>query len=255
MPDQLAHYLFARRVWAALGKDMQRRIDPSSMAFRAGSFGPDPLFNDLSAARRSQGFQLHRKSGAVAMERFREAVRNNLPSAVDYAAGFFTHYALDRLCHPYLKALDKQGKLRHIPLEVAYDRALKARGEAETHDLPRSIVLSYDACRTAVLPYEGVDVASFYRDVRAYWKLRLLLLEGGGKLSLLGNRLGPNWRGVLACDAPGEAMQAGIDRLDQLLSEAVQPAAEQLETCFEAIDRGAKLDQWLDADFSGFCPS
>lgn len=252
MPDQLAHYLFARRVWAALGKDMQRRIDPSSMAFRTGSFGPDPLFNDLSAARRSQGFQLHRRSGAAAMESFRQAVQTDLPAAADYAAGFFTHYALDRLCHPYLKALDKQGRLRHIPLEMAYDRALRARGEAETRGLPRSIVLSYEACRTAILPYEGVDAAAFYRDVRAYWKLRIMLLEGGGRLSLLGNRLGSGWRGVLACDAPSPEVQAGIDRLDQLLNEAVQPAAAQLEACFLAFDRGGALDKWLDADFSGF---
>lgn len=252
MPDQLAHYLFARRVWAALGKDMQNRIDPTSMAFRAGSFGPDPLFNDLSAARRSQGFQLHKRSGAAAMERFRQAVRNNQPSAADYAAGFFSHYALDRLCHPYLKSLDKQGKLRHIPLEIAYDRALKARGEAETRDLPRSIVLSYDACRVAILPYEGVDIAAFYRDVRAYWKLRILLLEGGGRLGLLGNRLGAGWRGVLACDAPSQDVQAGIDQLDQLLLASVQPAAAQLEACFSAFDGGSALDSWLDADFSGF---
>lgn len=250
MPDQLAHFIFARRVWAALGKDMQNRIDPSSMAFRAGSFGPDPLFNDLSAARRSQGFQLHKRSGAAAMERFRPAVQANQPSAADYAAGFFTHYALDRLCHPYLKALDKQGKLRHIPLEAAYDRALKARGEAQP--LPRSIVLSYEACRVAILPYEGVDVTAFYRDVRTYWKLRLLLLEGGGKLSLLGNRLGAGWRGVLACDAPSQEVQAGIAQLDQLLLASVQPAAAQLEACFKAFDRGLALDSWLDADFSGF---
>lgn len=252
MPDQLAHYLFARRVWAALGKDMQHRIDPSSMAFRAGSFGPDPLFNDLSAARRSQGFRLHKGSGAAAMERFRLPVQKGMPSAADYAAGFFTHYALDRLCHPYLKSLDRQGKLRHIPLEIAYDRALKARGEPEARDLPRSIVLSYDACRTAVLPYEGVDINAFYRDVRAYWRLRMLLLEGGGRLSLLGNRLGSGWRGVLACDAPSNEMQAGIAHLDRLLTEAVQPAAAQLEACFHAFDGGQALDSWLDADFSGF---
>ena len=68
MPDQLAHYLFARRVWAAC-VELRRRIDPASPAFRVGSFGPDPLFNDLSGARRAQGFGAHRRPGREALEK------------------------------------------------------------------------------------------------------------------------------------------------------------------------------------------
>lgn len=241
MPDQLAHYLFARRVWATLGADMQGRIDPDSMAFRAGSFGPDPLFNDVSAARRGQGFAVHRRSGRAAMERFRRAVGEDRPCAADYAAGFFTHYALDRQCHPYLKALDKRGEVRHIPLEAAYDRALYCRGIRE---LPQRIVLSYEACQAAVLPYDGVDPAAFERDVRAYWKLRRMLLEGGGKLARLG--------GIFGCDDGSAAVRAGVERLDALLAAAVVPAAQQLERCFLAFDRNLPMDAWLDADFSGF---
>ena len=66
MPDQLAHFLFARRVWSLLG-DLRTRINPASAAFRAGSFGPDPLFNDLSTHRRGQGLAVHRRSGRDAL--------------------------------------------------------------------------------------------------------------------------------------------------------------------------------------------
>ena len=56
MPDTLAHLLYARRVLAAAQPLLRARISPDSPAFRAGTFGPDPLFNDPSPERRAEGF-------------------------------------------------------------------------------------------------------------------------------------------------------------------------------------------------------
>lgn len=55
MPDQIAHYLFARRVLAAAPSGVRARVCADSNAFRAGTFGPDPLFNDPSPRRRGLG--------------------------------------------------------------------------------------------------------------------------------------------------------------------------------------------------------
>ena len=78
MPDQLAHYLFGKRVVAAADRSLRRRVDPDSTAFRLGTFGPDPLFTDLSASHRAEGFGLHRQPGFVALERMRAGVRLSL---------------------------------------------------------------------------------------------------------------------------------------------------------------------------------
>lgn len=248
MPDQLAHYLFARRVWAASG-ELKRRIDPASIAFRAGSFGPDPLFNDLSSARRGQGFGAHRSPGRRSLEKLRRPVKEKWPAAADYAAGFFLHYALDRLCHPSLKAMDARGEARHVPTEAAYDRVLWLR---ENRRMPRHILVGSDACRVAVQLYDGVTPEQFRRDVQAYWKLRRLLLMGGGTLlSKLPDKLNPAWQGIIPHGTPSEATLKGIAMLDELMDSSVEISAYQLESFFRAIDRELPLDGWTDADFAG----
>lgn len=248
MPDQLAHYLFARRVWSACG-ELRRRIDPASTAFRAGSFGPDPLFNDLSSARRMQGFRAHRRPGREALERLRVPVRENWPGAADYAAGFFLHYALDRLCHPALKEMEARGEARHVPTETAYDRALYLR---DCGSLPRRILLDDAACRVAVQVYEGITEDQFRRDLQAYWRLRRMLLLGGGTmLARLPDKLNPAWEGIIPHGIPSAGTIRGIAMLDALLEESVEPAARQLCLYFAAIDADKPLDHWTDADFSG----
>ncbi|MBQ8507006.1 MAG: zinc dependent phospholipase C family protein [Clostridia bacterium] len=248
MPDQLAHYLFARRVWAAAG-ELKPRIDPASPAFRAGSFGPDPLFNDFSSERRSQGFGMHRRPGREALEKLREPLKQNLPGAADYAAGFFTHYALDRLCHPDLKAMDARGEAKHVPTETAYDRALYLRGGCR---LPRHIILSESACRIAAGMYEGVSARQFRLDLAAYWKLRRMLILGGGtKIADIADRLNPAWKGIVPSGTPSEGTLRGIKMLDGLLDAGVPIAAVQLERFFHAVENDLPLDGWTDFNFAG----
>ena len=247
MPDHLAHYIFARRVIFA-AKAVLPRVNPASPAFRAGSFGPDPLFNDFSAARRSQGFGMHRRPGREALERLREPLRQNLPDAADYAAGFFTHYALDRLCHPPLKEMDRKGEARHVPTEAAFDRALYARIRPR---LPLRIMLPEAGCRIAAGMYEGVSAPQFQADLNAYWKMRRMLLGGGRALDKISASLSPAWREVLPGGSPSPGTLRGIEMLDDLLNASVPETAAQLEKFFRAVDQDLSFDDWTNADFSG----
>lgn len=249
MPDQLAHYLFARRALAISSPELRRRIDPDSVAFRLGTFGPDPLFTDPHSRRRAEGFCLHRHPGFVALERMRDAVRCGMSSAADYAAGFFTHYALDRICHPDLKAMDARGEARHLPLEAAYDRALYLRGDA---NLPRRIFPSEADCRAAVQMYHTLTPHQYRTDVRVYWAMRrALVLQSGHFLASLPGKLSAAWDGIIPYAEPSEGIRRGIDMLDQKLHEGAPIAAEQLQRYFEAIDAGGPLDPWVSPDFAG----
>lgn len=248
MPDQLAHYLFAVKVWAVC-PELKGRVDPASAAFRLGSFGPDPLFNDLSAARRVQGFQAHRHPGREALEKLRRPVQANMPAAADYAAGFFLHYALDRLCHPALKEMDARNEAKHVPTETAYDRALYLRGSV---CMPRRFDAGIEACSVAAQVYEGVSAENFRRAARAYWRLRRMLIFGGGTmLAKLPDKLNPAWEGIIPHGVPSAGTIRGIAMLDGLMEDSVSVAAEQLTRYFSAIDAGLPLDSWTDADFSG----
>ena len=249
MPDQLAHFLFAGRVYEKLSPALKARIDASSAAFRAGTFGPDPLFNDTNARRRAEGFQMHRLSCAALMERMRPAIRRGMPGAEDYAAGFFCHYALDRICHPELIARHNAGHERHVAMETAYDRHLYLRG---ARNLPRRIILSPSECRAACEMYKTQTPESFRRNVNAYWRLRRMLLAAGGTpLSEAAGRIKPEWKGIIPSKNPSEGIKSAISMLDERLESSVDIAAAQLEKLFCAFDSGKPFDPWLSYNFKG----
>lgn len=250
MPDQLAHILFARRVLAAADHPLLERIQPASPAFRAGTFGPDPLFNDPSPRHRAEGFEIHRRPGRLALERMRAPVRERMPWAADYAAGFFCHYALDRLCHPDIKAMAASGEVQHVALETAYDRTLYLRGN---RDVPRRIILSKSALSAAVRMYERSGEKRFRMDMDVYWQIRRLLIYGGGTpLAAVPGKFKAKLDGLIPYARPTPAILRGIDMLDDLMEQSIAPAARQLSLYFEAIENNTPLDAWTDKDFSGF---
>ena len=249
MPDTLAHLLYARRVLEAAAPQLRARVCADSPAFRAGTFGPDPLFNDPNPRRRAEGFEMHRRAGREAMERMRAPVQGRMPWAADYAAGFFCHYALDRLCHPELKAMDARGEAKHAAVETALDRALYLQGAV---DAPRRIELSDSALRAAAEMYARVSPRQFRTDVNAYWRIRRFLLRGGGtKLAPIAGRVKPAWDGIIPYSEPDPGIRRGMDMLLGRMEGTVELAAEQLTRLFAAYDAGAPLDPWLDANFAG----
>lgn len=250
MPDQLAHFLFARRVLAAAPKHLVQNIRIDSAAFRAGTFGPDPLFNDPSPRRRAEGFELHRQPGRVSLERMRQPVKEKIPWAADYAAGFFCHYALDRICHPDIKAMAARGEARHLAIEIAYERQLWQRGE---RNMPRRIPLGQSAALAAAQMYRRITPGRYKLDLEAYWQLRRFLMRSGGThLAPLLGKVRPEWDGFIAYDLPSPQIRQGIEMLDGLMEDGVAPAAEQLGLYLEAIEKNEPLHPWTDADFSGF---
>lgn len=250
MPDHIAHYLFAKNVLAAANENVRSRVSAESAAFRAGAFGPDPLFNDPSPRRRAEGFELHRSPGRKALERMRVPVQRKMPWAADYAAGFFCHYALDRLCHPHIKALAAEGEIGHVPLEAAYDRQLYLRGH---RDIPRRMALSRSALQAAAQMYEGVGPGRYAADLAIFWKIRRLMLLGGGtRLASIPGKFSARLDGLIPYAETTPAMQRGLEMMDALMAQSIAPAVRQLNACFEAFDRNLPLDSWTDADFSGF---
>ena len=250
MPDQLAHILFARRVIAAADENIRARVNDHSPALRIGTFGPDPLFNDPSPRRRAEGVEMHRRSGREALERMRQPVRERMPWAADYAAGFFCHYALDRLCHPDIKRMAAAGEIRHVALETAYDRRLRQRGE---NDLPLRIPLFPAVLRAAACMYQRSGAAALRADIEIFWQIRRVLALGSGTaLAHVPGKFVDKLDGVIPYRENTPAIERGMNLLDELISGGVEEAAHQLNLYFRAIDENAPLDPWTDADFSGF---
>lgn len=250
MPDQFAHYTFARRVLDAADASLRRRICADAPAFRAGTFGPDPLFNDPSPHRRAEGFELHRRPGREALERMRRPVKERMPWAAEYAAGFFCHYALDRLCHPDILDMARRGVARHVPIEGAYDRYLILRENAR---LPRRIPLSVSALEAAACMYKRVGPGRLRADIEVFWQIRRFVVFGGGTpLAALPGKINGDWDGLIPYKTPEPALTECFACLDEQLENSVQPVARQLELYFKAIDEDLPLNDWMNANFSGF---
>ena len=249
MPDQLAHIRFARRVLEAADAPLRARVCVDSMAFRCGTFGPDPLFNDPLPSGRAEGIGLHHQPGRVALERMREPVRSRMPWAADYAAGFFCHYALDRLCHPMLKDMAARGEARHLAVETAYDRLLFQR---RRDDMPAWIHLSPTALRAASAMYEGISPNRFRADLEGYWLSKYITLHRSFSfLAPIPKLITPAADGLIPYAKPSPGVVRGMERLEACIEESIAPAAEQLNRYFAAIDGDLPLDPWTDADFAG----
>ena len=246
MPDQLAHMIFARE--AALRAGLSARLDLTSAAFCAGTFGPDPLFNDVSANIRAFGLGMHKRPAREAMERMREPILGGMPMAAEYAAGFFCHYALDRICHPTLIEMARRGEAKHIAVETAFDRLLYQQGAGH---LRRRLMLGRAGLLAAVQMYPGVSPRRFQADVNIYLRLRRAMVLGGTPLATVAGLVAPKYRGVVPFSHPDAGTRAGMQRLEALMRENIDLAAEQLARFFSAVDGGAPFDAWLNADFSG----
>lgn len=252
MPDQYAHYIFARRVYDALDPAFRARINPESMAFRVGSFGPDPLFNEINAQRRGEGFAMHHHSGAEAMNRMRAAIKRRMPYAAEYAAGFFCHYALDRLCHPNILMRVNRGDANHVAIETAYDRELMARDAAV---VPRRLFLTNAMCAAAAEMYHTAGPEDFRRAVMNFWRIRRMLYFGSGTpIADIAGALHPQLNGLIPRRDPNTELRAAFAALDRIMADGVAVAAQQLMNYFIAVDNDQALDPWLNPDFLGKVP-
>lgn len=250
MPDQLAHYIFARKVLEASEADLRKRICGDAPAFRAGTFGPDPLFNDPSAFRRAEGFELHKRPGRESLERMRCPLEKRMPWAAEYAAGFFCHYALDRLCHPDILDMARRGVARHVAIESAYDRELMLRMGIR---MSRRIPLSTSALKTAACMYRRVGPGRLGADIEAFWQIRRFVIFGGGTpLASVPGKFNARLDGLIPYREPSTELKECFVRLDELMEESVEPVARQMKLYFEAVDTHLPLNDWLNADFSGF---
>jgi hypothetical protein len=103
MPDAAVHASFGRDVFSSLSPEIQSVIHPDPWTF--GLFGPDLWFLYKPWRRREgRGRQMHTtRPGAfltALLERAKVSPRRE--ELFSWLAGFFCHYALDSITHPYI---------------------------------------------------------------------------------------------------------------------------------------------------------
>ncbi|WP_178668893.1 zinc dependent phospholipase C family protein [uncultured Eubacterium sp.] len=119
MPAYSSHFLFANIMLNDIRQAVDFELDEPAVYI--GTQGPD-IFYDHRAlpwmygkSLRAVGSALHRSVPSALLDALRDYVEQNQNNdiAKSYAVGFILHYSLDRICHPYVYAMQKQITDKH----------------------------------------------------------------------------------------------------------------------------------------------
>lgn len=144
MPAFSAHFLFAKEMMDELQKEADFPIDKNAVFI--GSQGPDIFFFHRALpwqkgkTLRKAGSAMHRAKCGDIIDCFKEYCERseNKSIAKSYVYGFLLHYALDRVCHPYVyfiqeRIIKKFPKMNqnsvHNMIELSLDSVLLNKKE------------------------------------------------------------------------------------------------------------------------------
>lgn len=103
MPDVVVHASFGKEVLSSLPEEIRSVVVPGP--YRFAQFGPDIWFMHRPWRRREgRGRRMHTtRTGAFLTGLLRRTVRSSCRAEMfSYLSGFFCHYALDSVTHPYI---------------------------------------------------------------------------------------------------------------------------------------------------------
>lgn len=159
MPAFSTHYIFAKELMPWLKTESKASIN--SDALYLGTQGPDIFFFHrilpwmIGKSLRKTGSALHRAKPELIFESMRRyaEISERKDTILSYILGFIMHYALDRVCHPYVYALQNrltENKLianehtAHNVIEFAMDSYLlkKRLGIPEPHKFRTSGIIN-----------------------------------------------------------------------------------------------------------------
>ena len=190
MPGNYAHYRFGQAILPTLPQEIRRTVGRFRQRFDMGLHGPDILFYHdllLKSTVSRQGHKLHNQTGKSFFERACRAVRMNPTEAARaYLYGLLAHYALDSLCHPYIKRTVEAGSGSHREIETEFDRyLLELDGKSPAHRYDQSVhmQLTPGECETAALFFPNVSAGAIRRSVKNMAACtRILALPRGSRI-------------------------------------------------------------------------
>lgn len=193
MPGNYAHYRFGTACIPFLPPQLQRTVKRFRRLYDMGLHGPDIFFYYdplVPSATGKLGRKFHYQTGDVFFSRCARMLRLQHSEAGEaYLLGLLAHYALDSVCHPYIKALHEQGLADHCALESELDRALLQHdGKAPefASELRRHMVLTPGECALVSRFYPGTRESHIKKCVKnMVFYTGLLNQPAGAKRTLL----------------------------------------------------------------------
>ena len=239
MPSTYAHYRFGVAMLPGLPGDVRRTIGRFRRLFDVGLHGPDIFFYHPmlpKGADQSPGRKFHRQNGRDFFQRVCRVTRMEKSEAAQaYLYGVLCHYALDSICHPFVKEQAERGPATHTEIEAEFDRfllELDGKRPPESQDMSPHLHLTPGECETVAKFYPGMTARSVGNCVANMARCtKLFATPEGARRTVLRKgmeALGPKISGLLMTVGPNPRC-AGLDyALLELYEQAVSDFPEML---------------------------
>ena len=174
MPSSYTHQFFARTAIPLFSKEVQDIIKEYPYTFYLGALGPDPLYfygplkgNPLY----SLGDDIH----DLGIRKTLLPIHKPGPEELSFLFGYISHYVLDKNCHEYIYAVDKDNRLHHI-IEAELDKRLALK-EKNKKKISFTSLMKTDECDFSFIKdILQVDSKKYISGVKSMRKLTSLLM-------------------------------------------------------------------------------
>lgn len=254
MPSSYAHYRFGGEMISRLPEPVKAEVQSCRGVYDLGTHGPDVFFFYRPMAHTQVGAVGKRVHFSPAKPLFETAARHlrlkPRPEGTAYLYGLLTHYALDSVCHPYVKQAQAAGLARHIEMETEFDRLLLGMDGLLT---PKP---HYPTGHLRLTPEQSRTVAAFYPEVKerqlreAVFFMDVLtrqcLLRPGVRYRVMKKALGSRFSQFLMTSQENPRCAVTNEKLLALYSEA----QGRFDTLCAALTRHLRTGTPLGEEFT-----
>ena len=260
MPSVYAHYYFADKCVDKFPEELKKIIADNRKFYDLGSSGGDLLFyykpykkNDI----RSYGSHLHKEIFAEQIYRFRESASGSCHRERDiaYLAGYYTHFILDSVVHPYILKVDAEKVEKHLIIEVDYDRKLLIKtGENPYSNKYLRFQINDAETQETVAKYMNTSPANIKKTLKGR-KLFTKLISSQNRLwrailkflfKASGNRAGFD---ILVQKSENDKCGAVRERIDELMKSALIEAEKYSKEFYAFLNSAQPLSERFECDF------
>lgn len=257
MPSSYAHLRFGEEVLPRLPELLRPAAQKHRKLYDLGTHGPDIFFFFRPGLPTRTGALAHDYHHGSSKSFFCSIARRLRLSPGEegraYLAGLLSHYALDSVCHPFVKEEAERGLAGHMEMETEFDRFLL---ETDGLLLPRP---HFSLEHLRLTPRESSMLTAFYPKATAgriresaasmaFFLNRSMLPQGKGAKAaqrLLGRHLSR----YLLTPEPNPRCAQTNQKLLQLYGEAAERFAVLSSQMAAHLTRSAPLGEEFDPIF------
>lgn len=274
MPSMYAHFVFGKKVYQKLPRDVKKIIKEHRELYFIGLHGPDIFFYHKPLGKdpvKRLGSDMHDKPGADFFAPAAQVIRTYLDEngeflpgrkhvgedMLAYILGFLCHFSLDTVCHGYIENKIRLSGVSHTKIEAELERTLLEKDgfDPVAHRLTAHIVPSL---------YNGMVMAPFFPGLEArqikealeslvryndllmaphFWKRWLIY----GVLAISGNY--KELHGLVIRKKADPKCKDSCLRLEKLMEKAVELCLGLTENYLDVLKHRAGLDERFQQTF------